>query len=156
MYFIKALPNDADRIFLEANSYLNVHLNIWSIPQKEYHYFIEKLWWELEPLGIDAFAVYGSVANGTAKEGSDIDILVLSGKNLTKLQKYNAKMVGRPGEERMVMLQAFSPLEFEKSLNSGSKFASEAVKWMRIVYDPLNLLKRMKLESKAKAGKRVS
>lgn len=154
IYFVKALPNDTDKIFLEANSYINVHLNIWSIPQKEYHYFIEKLWWELEPLSIDAFAVFGSVAKGTAKEGSDIDILILSDKNLGRLQKYNAKLIGKPGEEKMAMVQAFAPSEFEKSLNSCSKFANEAVKGMRIIYDPLNLLKRLKLEPKTKAGKK--
>lgn len=149
IYFIKALPGETEKKFLEINEELKLHLRIWSIPQKEYHYYVESFWWKLERYldDIEAMAVYGSVARGEAREGSDIDILLLI-KDKKKIKKYEnlfgAKDVGPKGDIKMIMAQIFQTDDFENSLNKGSKFATEAIKNLIMIYDPKGKLKGIK------------
>ena len=79
VYFIEAVPNEAKKVYLEVDENIKRHLRIWSVPQKEFHYPIEKFWWDAENYidDIEFIAVYGSIAKGNAREDSDIDVLII-------------------------------------------------------------------------------
>ncbi len=152
----EAIPGEARQIRLNANEEIKLHLRIWSIPQQNYHHFIESYWWKLEKymIDIEAMGIYGSVARGNAKEGSDIDVLLLiNNKRKIKeyLEKIGVKDVGAAGSSELVVTQVFDFEGFAKSLQSGSKFVSEAVKDLVIIYDQHQRLKRILDEHKSKA-----
>lgn len=139
IYFIKALPGETDQRFLEIDENLKLHLRIWSIHQKEYHYYIERFWWQIQEHleNIDAIVVYGSVASGQAREGSDVDVLLLVKKDVKKYEeKFNAIMVGPKGKGKIIMAQVFRTDDFKNSLKKGSDFAAEVIKNNIVIYDP--------------------
>lgn len=74
------------------------------------------------PAGVDAAVVFGSVARGEERAGSDIDILAL-GPGLSAI-KLNAAMrpVGRK-HRREINVSCFSRAEFERLLAAGDGFA---------------------------------
>ncbi len=155
VYFLKALPNETQQGFIECDENLKLHLRIWSIPQKEYHYYIESFWWQIQDYldDIDTIAVYGSVASGKARQGSDIDVLVLVKKDVKKYEeRLNAVIVGQKGKKEVVMAQVFETNDFENSLKKGSKFAEEVIKENIILYDPCNNLEKIKNGLKRKTG----
>lgn len=155
VYFVRALPNEAEQIFLPVEQNLQLHLRIWSVPQKEYHYYLEGFWWQIQDYleDIDSIVVYGSVASGKAREGSDIDILLLVKKDVKKYEKiFNAIMVGPKGKREMVMAQVFRTDDFENSLKKGSKFAEEVIKNHRIIYDPNKKFEKIKNGFDRKTG----
>ena len=150
IYFIKALPNEIDQRFLEIDQNLLLHLRIWSIPQKENHYYLENFWWQLQDYldDFDAVVVYGSVAKGEARVGSDIDVLLLVKKDVKKYENmYNAKMIGVRGRRKMIMCQVFKTEDFENSLKKGSDFALRVMKNSIIIYDPNYSFTKLKNES---------
>jgi len=147
VYFIKALPGEAEQKFLKIDENLKLHLRIWSIPQEKYHYYIERFWWGLQDHleNINSIGVYGSVARGDAKEGSDIDILMLVKKDMKKYEKlFGTKLIGPKGKGEMIMAQVFELKDFENSLKKGSKFAQEAIKDIKVIYDQENVIERLK------------
>lgn len=156
IYLIEALPGEINRIFLKINENARIHLRIWSITQERYHPYLESFWWKLEDHleEIEAVAVFGSVAKGEAKEGSDIDILFLV-KDENKIEKYSRLFgvteIGPKNSVEMVMAQIFTPELFQKSLNNKSKFATNILNDLKIIYDPKNLLRKMKDESLKKS-----
>lgn len=149
VYFIKALPNETEQKFLEVDDDLKIHLNVWSIPQREYHIYVERflfvllggeMWHSLENKyweNVDAIVVYGSVASGKAEEGSDIDILLLVKKNVEKYEKeFGAVRIEVKGKGKTIMTQVFRTDDFENSLKKGSDFAIEVIKNNVVIYDP--------------------
>jgi len=140
---VEALPKRTRKIFLEANEDVLVQLSIWSIPQKEFHYYVEKFWWDIQDYRdyIEAFAVFGSVARGDARSDSDIDVLILAKKNIKQLEKkFGAKIIGPKRRGKMVMAQVFTSEEFEGMIKSGSKFAKEILSNIISIYDPNEIL----------------
>lgn len=147
VYFIKALPGEAEQKFLTIDENLKLHLRIWAIPQRKYHYYIESLWWELQDHleNISSVGVYGSVARGDAKEGSDIDVLLLVKKDEKKYEQlFGTKLIGPKGKGEMIMTQVFEVKDFENSLKKGSKFAQEALKDIKMIYDQENTVEKLK------------
>lgn len=151
VYFTKALPNETEQKFLEIDENLKLHLRIWSIPQKEYHHYIERFWWHLQEEyleDIDAIVVYGSVSRGEAKEGSDIDILMLVKKNVKEYEEdFGAITIGPKGKLKTIMVQVFRTDDFENSLKRGSDFAAEIMKNNIVIYDPEKKFVGLKNES---------
>jgi len=139
VYFVKALSGSSEKRMLVVDDNLLLHLNIWSIPQQEYHEVIEAYWWaKLKPVigRVEAVAIFGSVARGDAKVDSDIDVLVLSKGKLS----LSTSMVGK----RIFVPQIFVFDDFKNSVEKKSKFASEVKKSMRIIYDPRGVLSGIK------------
>lgn len=140
----KAIPGeDAEIIGIVADETKKVQLRIWAIPQQGFHYFLDKFWWDLQEnlADIEALAVYGSVARGDAKEDSDIDILVITGKPEQMEKKLRAVVTDPAGESRLIMPKCYTGSLLGKSLKAGSAFVKNAVRDMKIIYDPKNVLK---------------
>ncbi|MFH1066242.1 MAG: nucleotidyltransferase domain-containing protein [Nanoarchaeota archaeon] len=143
VYFAKAMKGNAEQGFIEADENVKAHLGIWAISQKEYHYYIESLWWQLQEFigDIDAIAIFGSVAKGNAGEGSDIDVLLLVKKDVKKFEKlFGTIAVGKKGKKIIIMAQVFETNDFKNSLKKGSKFAEEVIKNHKAIYDPDEIL----------------
>lgn len=143
VYFAQAMKGNAEQGFIEADENVKAQLGIWAIPQKEYHYYIEALWRQLQEFieDIDAIAIFGSVAKGNAREGSDIDALLLVKKDVNKFErKFGTIAVGKKGGKAMVMAQVFETNDFKNSLKKGSKFAEEVIKSHKVIYDPDEIL----------------
>lgn len=146
VFFAEAIPKEARKIFLEVDENIKTHMRIWSIPQKEFHYFVESLWWELQDYlnDIVSFAIFGSVAKGNAREDSDIDVLLIAEKNAKELEKkFSAKIVGMKENGKMIMAQVFSPADFEEALKE-SKFAKQIISSMIIVCDRDDFLYKLR------------
>lgn len=142
----QAVPGSARKIFLELDENLKTHLNLWSIPQKEFHYYLERLWWDMQNYieSIEAVAVFGSVAKGNARPESDIDVLILAKKNIKKLEKkFSARIIGPSRMGKMIMAHVFTVKDFKDMLGSGSVFAKEILPNMIIIYDSSRVLERM-------------
>jgi len=150
LYFIKVLPNEVEKKLIQIDNNVKLHLRIWSIPQKQYHYYIESIWWKLQDYidEIDSIILYGSVASGQAKEGSDIDILLLVKKNPEKYEKlFGAKLIGKKEKRKMLMIQAFETKDFSEALKKSSDFAKEIIKNNIILYDKESKFTKIKNES---------
>lgn len=155
IYLVKALPNETEQKFLECDENITFHLRIWSIPQKKYHYLIEKFWWEIQKhiKNIDALILFGSVAIGDAREGSDIDLLILAKTDIEKYQEmFGAFIIGQKEKEEIIMAKVFTAEDFENSLKRGSKFAEEVIKKHIILYDPNKKFKKIKDEFSRKTS----
>lgn len=127
---IQATPGEARQILMEIDENIKMHLRIWSIPQKEFQAPLEKFWWDIDEYisDIDGVAVYGSVAKGNAREESDIDVLILTEKNIEKIEKkFGAKMY----KGKMVMCQVFTPEQFAGT----GKFVQQVSNGIVILYD---------------------
>ena len=146
---VKAMEGDVEILSLPLSEEVKTHLRTWSIPQQFFHYYVEGFLWQIQDLmlSIAAIAVYGSVAKGYAREDSDIDVLILATKDAARIRKRcEAMVVKKPGEEaKMVMAQVFEPNEFKQALSSGSEFAIEIIKDMLPIYDPDQILARLKV-----------
>ncbi len=146
IFLIEAIPKETRKIFLEADENIKTHMRIWSIPQKEFHYYVESLWWELQNYldNIVSFAIFGSVAKGNAREDSDIDVLIIAEKNAEEFEKkFSAKIVGLKERGKMIMAQVFSTADFEKALEE-SAFAKQIISSMIIICDKNGFLCSMR------------
>lgn len=164
IYFIKAFDGEAEAKFLPLDKNLRLHLRMWSIPQQEFHSFIDAYWHAIifseevdYEKNIESIAIFGSVARGEARKGSDVDVLIVT-KNYAKaleepLSALIIKVKDQKGEEEKVFVgKLYSKKDFVNSLRKGSKFLKEVIKDMAVLYDPNNFLMGFKNES----GKRTS
>lgn len=155
VFFVEALPGEVRKRFLKIDDNLLVHLRIWSIPQKEFHRYVEGFWWELQDYldKVEAIAVFGSVARGDARSGSDIDALILARKAVNKLEeRFGAIPIGPSGKSRLIMAQVFTLEDFAQSLASDSLFAREVIENMIIIHDPNKTLEALRNGFERKAS----
>ena len=156
IFFTKALDGEADAKFLPINDELRIHLRIWSIPQQEFHSFVD-LYRHIITTSVDfdferdieSIAIFGSVARGEARKDSDVDTLIITRTNIDyPLETLNALIVEINKERKVFMGKIYSARDFKDSLKKGSKFIREIIKDMIIIYDPNNFLKGVKDEFK--------
>jgi predicted nucleotidyltransferase/DNA-binding transcriptional ArsR family regulator len=127
-------------------------IRIWSLPQEEYHLFVENYWWNLRkntdvdyPEDIEAVAVYGSVARGDADVESDIDILVIVSDEEaaeTVTEAFGSNRVRNRLGTKLAMTEVYTKKEYENSLEQGSQFLENIMDELHIIHDPHQLLVR--------------
>lgn len=77
--------------------------------------------------GVEAVVLFGSVARGAPKVGSDIDILILVVDNEEEVESYANRIASKyEREEQITFVPVVEDLEdFREDLESGSPFAEE-------------------------------
>ncbi|MEK6845323.1 MAG: nucleotidyltransferase domain-containing protein [Nanoarchaeota archaeon] len=147
IYFIQAVPGKAERKFVEVDDHVKVHLSIWSIPQKEFHYYIDDFWWGIKRYWskIKCIVVFGSVARGDARKDSDIDVMILTHRKEKGMEKkLSAFLAGTKENNRIVTCQVFTMQDFETKLKYGDKLVREILTEGIAIYDPQNYFSTFK------------
>lgn len=147
VYFAQALPGRAERKFMEVDENIKIHLAIWSLPQHEFHYFLEDFWWGIKKhwSKIKCLVVFGSVARGDARRDSDIDILIIPNREEKVLEKrLRAYLAGSKENNKIITCQVFSLPEVKDKLSRGDKLIKEILKEGKAIYDPQDVFFTLK------------
>lgn len=123
---------------------------IWTLPQEEFHPFLQTYWWRLTHSpditlqeDVRAVGVYGSVARGDANEGSDIDVLIITGDResaQTVTDRVGSVRIETGSGARIVLAEVYTVEEYRNSWMHGSQFLQEVLPEVHTVYDPDRVL----------------
>lgn len=149
--YLAVLPGEFAIRTLRLNSNKKALFKIWSIPQPEFHSYLEEVWHELKKEdGILAAGVYGSVARGEADQDSDIDLLIITENDKREVEeKYGSRVIEGEGDSKLIMSQVYTLKEYRNSLAHQSDFLTRVKDELVPVFDPEGILWR-KGESRQK------
>lgn len=136
--YIAVLPGQYASGTLPLDANKRALLSIWTIPQSEFHPYLETLWFELrDEDGLVAVAVYGSVARGDADEESDIDVLLIAGDEHDERLKdaYGTQRFKYQDGTKLGMAQVYTPESYRTSLARGSDFLHSIQDELHVVFD---------------------
>jgi predicted nucleotidyltransferase/DNA-binding transcriptional ArsR family regulator len=140
----------SERQFELAQTHKTV-LSVLSVPQPEFHAPLLSYLFSSSPNWPQPrlIVVYGSVARGTAEEGSDIDLLhvVPGSRDLWSRERYDAlgedvviETGLESGPKRILSREWFTEDEFEQGLDAGSPFLRNVLDEAIALFDPDDLL----------------
>lgn len=149
--YIAVLPGQFHEGSLELTDTKDVMFRIWTIPQDEFHPYVERYWWSVVLHGdidlnedVTAAGVYGSVARGDAEEDSDIDILIVAHDEDAKARLAAAMgsvVLHLDGRSRLGMTEVYTEDEFRDSRAHGSDFLAAVMDEIHPLFDPTRILK---------------
>lgn len=144
--YLAVLPGQYTEKSLTLTADKQATIRIWSIPQDEFHPYVQDYWWTIKThIDFDyredvlAVAVYGSVARGQADENSDIDFLVVTEDERTeqRVSEHLGSLRIEVGTESKIgMTEVYSRREFRNSVAHGSEFLETVREELHIIYDP--------------------
>lgn len=141
--YVAVLPGQFEHEALDVTPNKLAMFRIWSVPQPEFHPFIERYWFELRTEAdvefredVAAVGVYGSVARGDADADSDIDVLVVLESEATEQAVSGAKIIQTDRGSKLCMTETFGRQEYRDSLARGSDFLLSVLDEIRPIYDP--------------------
>lgn len=147
--YVAALPGQFEERVFELDDRKGPVIRIWNVPQPEFHPYLEDVWWGLRlDDGIDletdvtAMGVYGSVARGTAEEGSDVDLLVVAedeGAESILTERLGSRIVETEAGRKLVAAQVYTEQDYRDSSVQGSDFLGSIQNELHAIYDPKRL-----------------
>jgi DNA-binding CsgD family transcriptional regulator len=149
--YITVLPGQYTEKTLDLTDWKEALFRIWTVPQNEFHPFLENYWYalrnnkDLPNEDVEAVAVYGSVANGTADNDSDIDLLLITSNKETSQtadEQFGALRVDADGDSKICMTEVYSFKEYRDSVAHGSNFLEKTRGELHIIYDPDKILQQ--------------
>ena len=144
IHYMTVLPGQLTERNLKLDTNKTALFRIWTIPQPEFHPFLEELWHTLrKQQNIRAAAVYGSVARGDADEESDIDILLIAEDEAAENRlndEYGSTLLKTKDGTKVCMTQVYTPESYRNSLTRGSDFLTNIQDELHTVYDPERIL----------------
>ena len=141
--YLAVLPGQYARGTLPLDANKRALLSIWTIPQSEFHPYLESLWFQLrEEEGLVAVAVYGSVARGDADKESDIDALLVADADHERRLRdtYGTRRFKYQDGTKLGMAQVYTPESYRTSLAGGSDFLAGIQDELHVVFDPDRVL----------------
>jgi len=144
--YIAVLPGTFAEGTLALDANKAAFLRIWLVPQAAFHPYLEELWWRLKQEdGLEAAAVYGSVARGEAGPDSDIDLLLIAADETAaeRLEdEYGSLRLTADGRSKLCMAEVYNRGEYRNSVAHGSEFLENVQEELHMIHDPDRLLDR--------------
>lgn len=152
MQYIAVLPGQYTEQSLPLTPEKQSVLRAWSIPQEEFHPYVENYWWSIKNStdlnyrdDIKAVAVYGSVARGQADTDSDIDLLVITADHATAetvADHFGSTRIETENGSKIGMTETYSIKDYRNSRAHGSDFLENIRGELHIIYDPEAILQQ--------------
>ena len=154
-YVFAAFDGELSERHVELSATHRTMFSILRVPQSEFHApllsYLFSAASEWPPTKL--VAVYGSVARGSAEEGSDIDLLHVVPDSVALeaelSERYDAltnDSIVDPsleyGPQRIVSREWFTEAEFDAGLNAGGHFSGNVLREAIALYNPDNLLQK--------------
>lgn len=148
--YVTVLPDQYREGSLRIDETKEAMFRIWSIPQDEFHPFLERYWWTIHLQAdvdlhddVTAIGVYGSVARGEADADSDIDILLVTPDeeaSSTIENTLGSTLLDFSGKTKIGMTEVYTVLEYRNSVTHGSDFLDSIQGELHPLYDPDRVL----------------
>lgn len=150
LQYVSVLPEGYTERTVSLTPDKRAILQIWNLPQAEFHPFVEQYWWLVrENADVDfgtvrGIAVYGSVARGTADADSDIDVLVITEDDASAAlvrRELSPVRLDAGDATRIAMAEVYPIDEYRESIVSGSEFLGSIRDELYVVYDPVGVFR---------------
>lgn len=142
--YVAAMREGYDERSLRLDWSKRAILRIWAIPQPEFHPYAEELWFRVKRReGVEAFAVYGSVARGEAEMESDIDVLLIATDDTdreTLSEEFGTVLVRTADASKIAAATVYTVEEYRDSLEAESDFLGSIKDELHAIYDPRGIL----------------
>ncbi|MCP3686325.1 MAG: winged helix-turn-helix transcriptional regulator [bacterium] len=131
-YLISAMNGFADKRLLQMSDYHEIILRIWFIDNPEWHYYVEKYYWKIEPY---MEQIQGIV---TAATTDRMEIVIISEKRELE-KKIGEQVIRKPGKEaKTIKTKVMTKDEAVKLMKQRKSPFSDAHK-ITVIYDPEKL-----------------
>ncbi|MBN1157160.1 helix-turn-helix transcriptional regulator [Candidatus Woesearchaeota archaeon] len=137
LYLVSAMNDFAEKKLIEATDYHKIITRIWFIDNKEMHYYVEKLFWNLEPYldQIDALAV--------STNDDEINAMIITQKPGEMEKRIKIESIKkRSHAEKKVRINFLSAEGIKKKLND-DLFVQGLLNNYTVIHDPKELLSVM-------------
>lgn len=143
--YVSVLPGNFSEKYLKLDETKKATVQIWNLPQENFHPYVEELWQKVrkEKDNLKAVAVFGSVATGEADHDSDIDILlVVTNRKKEFEEAFGSVRIDAKGETKLIMSEIYTQEEYRNSRVHGSQFLKEIQDELHPLYDPEGVLQK--------------
>lgn len=148
--YVGALPGGTIERTLSLETHKAVIVRIWELPQLSFQDYAERFWWMLrthETVDIEtdvaAVALYGSVAEGTANEDANLDVLVLTEReeHVEGLKRaLGSVRVAIPDGTKRAVCEVVTTAEFLEARSATTGFLGVVHQSLHRLYDPEGIL----------------
>jgi len=141
-YLISASPNFVGKKQLIMTPYHEIILRIWFIRDEASHYYLQKIFWELEPRldKIESIIVKA--------EYSKLKIAIISEDSEIKKEIKSRDIRKSKNESMRADISVFSQASFQNALKEGKEFSLNDE--LNAIYDPVNIFEKIKKNIRGK------
>jgi predicted transcriptional regulator len=141
-YLISVSPDFVDKKQMMLTPYHETTMKIWFMKDESSHYYLQKLFWEIEPKldKIESIIV--------KSEYSKIKVTIVSEDSELKKEIKSKDVKKSKNESKRIEISIFSKSGFHAALKEGKEFSLQDE--LSSIYDPLKLFEKIKKEMERK------